>query len=119
MSAEAIEEIIGADPEGPMACLAQLLGEGFADALAAAIMACLDADAVKALIVDCLTNPDTSPLTKEMLSEILQGEDLDDDGVLGATTDSEVEGTFTSTSTGIKILTVTGSQAIRNVVKKG
>ena len=113
MSAEAIEEIAAGEGNTALQCLTDLLGDSFASELAAAIMACLDEGAVKGLIVDCLTNPDTSPITKEMIAEIFQGADLDEDGVLGATTDSEVEGEFVVTTEGVKILTVTGSQALK------
>lgn len=93
------------------ACLDALFGE---NAIKNYILFCLsnpDAnDGIKCLIVDCLTNPDTSPLTKEMLGDIIQGKDVDEDGVLGAVADDDAEeGTFVQTSTGIKILTVTGS----------
>jgi len=119
MSAEAITEIAGAEGNTALACLAELLGDSFIDELAAAIMACLDEGAVKALIVDCLTNPDTSPITKSYLAEIFQGEDLDDDGVLGVVTESEEPGAFVTTSAGIKIQTVKGYQLANREIVKG
>lgn len=71
MSADAISKIMASSEDGPLACLGFLVGDGFADELAQAIMACLDADAVKELIVECLTG-DENPLTKEILAKIIQ-----------------------------------------------
>lgn len=98
------------------ACLATLFGEGAMEAwLAAALSGDLAAGCIKTLIVDCLTNPDTSPLSKEMLAEIIQGKDVDGNGVIGLVSDPEADDAPT-TSSGIKVLTVSASIK-KNVVK--
>lgn len=102
------EDIAAAD--ALTACLGTLFGEGaFENWLECqlgadgALKAC-----IQACIVDVLTDPEASPITKEMLGEIIQGKDVDGDGGLGATvenpTQTQIETgqvTFTSSATAV------------------
>lgn len=117
MSVEAITEIAAAEGNSALTCMTELFGDTFVSELAAAIAACLDGDLVKTLILDCLTNPDTSPLTKQMFAEIFQGVDLDEDGVIGRITDPAPDENTPLTSEGVAILTISKSRAAKVAVE--
>lgn len=102
--------------EATAACLDTLFGDGAFDAY---LQNALSADGplkacIAACVVDVLTDPELSPITKEYLAEIIQGADLDDSGTVGATaTEAEVaagQATFTSSAVAIKNVVGTWSR---------
>jgi len=98
-------------------CLNTLFGEGAFEAFFSSLM---NADAIQAcikqVVVDCLLDPDTSPLTKEFLGTIFQGTAGTEEG-LAAITDETGESPLTFNA--IKIKTVTLSQAKTVVPVRG
>lgn len=61
---------------------------------------------VKQLILDCITNPETSPITKALLADVLQGPPFGDDGILGEVVDDDTPGGLTFTSSAIGVATI-------------
>ena len=106
-----------AEVDATTVCVDTLFGEG---ALALFVAAQMGSDeiaaCIKQVIVDCLTDPDTNPITKEMLGEIIQGVDVDGDGVVGRV--AGAEDSLIQRTDGTKILSVSKSVEARNA-KKG
>lgn len=86
-------------------CLNTLFGEG---AFEAFIAAQIGTDAIqtciKQAVIDCLTNPDTSPLTKEFLGAVFQNLPPEEFAENIADEDSSV-----TNSSGVGILTISTS----------
>lgn len=105
-------------------CLNTLFGEG---AFEAFLQNMLSADGplkacIAACVVDVLTDPEQSPITKDYLAEVIQGEDLDEGGTVGTVVENPTEeeintGQVTFTSSAVAVATLVKGGFNREAVK--